>query len=89
MSDGVERASTEGTAEERIHQIFREHLNVTVPDDHVDVIATGLLDSLGVAQLIMEVETEFDIEIDLGQMDLDDFRSVASMARFVEGQAPA
>jgi acyl carrier protein len=79
---------TTASVEARLHRIFREHLHVAVPDDDVDVIATGLLDSLAVAQLIMEVEREFGFVVDLARMDLDDFRSIASLARFVASHQP-
>jgi len=66
-----------------IHEVFRDVLRVRVPDDDTDVIATGLLDSLGVAELLLTLEERFDITIDMATLELDDIRSVRSIVAFV------
>ena len=66
-----------------VHDVFRDVLGVRVPDDDTDVIATGLLDSLGVAELLLTLEERFGITFDMGTLDLDDIRSVRSIVAFV------
>lgn len=67
-----------------IHAVFTETLGVRVPADDTDVIATGLLDSLGVAELLLTLEERFDISIDMATLDLDDIRSVRSIVALVD-----
>jgi acyl carrier protein len=62
-----------------VYDVFRDVLGVRVPDDDTDVIATGLLDSLGVAELLLTLEERFDVTIDMASLDLDDIRSVRSI----------
>ncbi len=66
-----------------VHAVFRDVLRVRVPDDDTDVIATGLLDSLGVAELLLTLEERFAIAIDMATLELDDIRSVRSIVAFV------
>jgi len=67
---------------ERVHRIFREDLQLDIEAD-VDVIGSGVLDSLVFVQLLVRLEEEFGLTVDMETLELDDFRSVASIARHV------
>ena len=45
---------------------------------------TGLLDSAAILELIVWVETEFDLEIDQDDLSLDNFGSINQIAAYVE-----
>jgi acyl carrier protein len=47
-----------------------------------------MLDSLAFVQLLVSLEEEFGLEVDLADMDLDDFSSVSSVARLVAASSP-
>jgi acyl carrier protein len=47
---------------------------------------TGLLDSAGILELILWVETEFGIEIDQQELSLDNFGSIRRMAAFIDAR---
>jgi len=68
--------------ESRVHRIFRDGLELQVDVD-TDVIAGGMLDSMAFVRLLVSLEEEFGLEVDLADMDLDDFSSVSSVARLV------
>lgn len=70
--------------ERRVEEIFLRELQVEVPDRDTDVIETGLVDSLAFVRLLSVLEREFQLEIDLDRLELDDFRSVSSIAGFLE-----
>jgi acyl carrier protein len=63
--------------------IFLERLNVTVPSLDADLLASGVLDSLALVELLLQLEIRYGIQITLEKLDFDDFRSVASIAAFV------
>jgi acyl carrier protein len=48
-----------------------------------DLIATGMLDSLAIVELALELETRFGVRIALDQLEMDAFRSASSIADFV------
>jgi D-alanine--poly(phosphoribitol) ligase subunit 2 len=68
---------------ERIQRIFADALSVAAPAPDTDIIEAALLDSLALVTLLFEIEQEFAIEIPLESLEIDDFRTIASIARFV------
>lgn len=74
--------------QERIEQIFHDVLNIDVPSPTTDVVAGGLLDSLGVVTLLFEIEHEFGVTIPLEHVDLDSLRTVNSIAEIVLETSP-
>jgi acyl carrier protein len=69
--------------EETVTAIFRE-LTIEVPDPDVDVIETGLLDSLGLVTVVYELEQRCGITIPFETLEVDDFRTVRSIARLAQ-----
>lgn len=72
--------------ESSVHRIFRDSLELDVEVD-TDVIAGGMLDSLAFVQLLLALEDEFGVTVDLADLELDDFSSVARVARLVTARA--
>lgn len=70
---------------ERIRLLIREVLSVEVPNDDTDIIDAGLLDSLALVSLIAEIEHEFELELPLEDLDIDQFRSVNRIAQILAG----
>ena len=68
---------------ERLRGMFARDLAMVVPADDTDLIATGLLDSLALVELLARVEQAFGVTIEMEELDLDSFRSIGSIARFV------
>jgi acyl carrier protein len=60
-----------------------------VHDLDADLIADGLIDSFMLVDLIMFLEQEHDITIDFEGLEVDNFRSVTSITRFVEARKSA
>jgi len=69
---------------EKIEAILRDQLRISVPTPETDLRDSGLLDSLGLVDLIAAMERTFAIVIDLVELDLDDVRTVDSLTRLVE-----
>ena len=76
-------------AQERISRLIRDVLGVEVPSPDTDLIESGLLDSLALVSLLAEIEREFEFELPLDTLDVEDFRTVSSAARYVEGAVAA
>jgi acyl carrier protein len=54
--------------------------------DHDDLLETGVVDSVGVLDLVAHLETAFQITIVDEDLVPDNFRSVASLAAFVQAK---
>jgi acyl carrier protein len=57
-----------------------------VPDSF-DLLIEGVIDSLGVLELIGAVEEAFDIEIDLQYLDADQVTVIGPLSKYVEQAA--
>lgn len=68
---------------ERIGELVRDTLGVLAPGPDVDLIDTGLIDSLALVTLIAELESEFDIQFPLESFDVEDFRTLERIAAAV------
>jgi acyl carrier protein len=76
VSDGLNLAGT-------IRQLIADKLAMEVASDDTDLLAEGVLDSVTLVQLIMHLEQTFDIRIELADLEIDDLRSVVSIAALV------
>jgi acyl carrier protein len=77
----------------RVHQelteLFARKLNLNVPSVDTDLIGTGLLDSLTLVELLAQLEETFSVSISADDLELEQFRSIASIAGFVVQRRPA
>lgn len=69
--------------QKEISALLLETLHVAVPSIHEDLLENGLVDSLKIVELLLELEVRFGIKIPLNELEIDIFRSVASIADFV------
>ena len=69
------------TAVARAQRVFEDALHVAAPGPDVDIIEAGLIDSLGLVTLLFELEQEFDVQLPLETLDVDDFRTLANIAQ--------
>ena len=59
-----------------------------VPDDY-DLLSAGVIDSMGVIELIGQLESQYGFELDMSAMDTDQLTRVGPLARFVSAQIAA
>jgi len=74
--------------ESAVLEIFRTSLDIEVGGVDVDVIEVGLLDSLGLVVLVAEIEERFGVRIPFETLEVDQFRTVGSIARLVDAERP-
>ncbi len=88
MAARVARMSAELSVQQRIVELIRDTLLVEEPAPELDLIASGLVDSLVLVSLITEIEHEFGFDLPLDEIDLDCFRSPGQIAAFVAACDP-
>lgn len=72
-----------------IHAFVDRFFGDTTLGDDDDMFATGYVNSMFAMQLVQFVEGEFGITVDSDDLDLDNFRTVSSIAGFVERKKAA
>jgi methoxymalonate biosynthesis acyl carrier protein len=68
---------------EGLHALFLEDLHIEVPSADTDLFETGMLDSLQVVELLLQLEQRFGFQIKIDDIDLDDLRTPARIARLL------
>ena len=66
-------------------QILRDTLGIEIPTAQTDLIESGLLDSLAVVTLVVELEQLTGIQIPFETLDLDALRSVDAISDLISG----
>lgn len=66
-----------------IRELFAKKLAIEVESPVVDLLETGLVDSVSLVELLLALEQEFSVSVPLEELEMDDFRSIASIAELV------
>ncbi len=66
-----------------IRNFLGKHFQNARLGDEDDIFALGFVNSLFAMQLVMFLEKEFGITIDDEDLDIDNFRSISSIASFI------
>ena len=80
MTDVGER---ERLLRDRLLRLFQDRLNLQVASPAIDLLETGLLDSLTFVQLLFHIEQEFGVTVGPDELEIENFRSVSEIVRFV------
>ena len=75
---------------EFILSLFAEKIKKTgvgVVPDNFDLVTGGVLDSMGILELVTALEQKFGIELDLSGLDAEHLAVVGPLARYVSEQA--
>lgn len=69
---------------EKVAKIIEEINGITIDDYDKDLLATGIIDSFDIVNLVVELEDAFDIEIDVELVIPENFKSVSVIAEMIE-----
>ncbi len=72
----------------RIAALFGEKLNVEVPSVDADLYENGVLDSMAFVELLAFLEKEFEIKVGLDDLEIDNFRTIRKIVKFVLERNP-
>jgi acyl carrier protein len=67
----------------QLTELFATKLNLDVPSADTDLMETGMLDSLALVDLLVHLEQEFGVQISLDVLEIDNFRSIRTIADFI------
>jgi acyl carrier protein len=71
----------------KLTELFARKLNLEVPSVDTDLLGTGLLDSMTLVELLAQLEETFGVSTPFDDLELENFRSIASIAGFVSRRA--
>jgi len=67
----------------RLGALFVESLHIEAPSPDTDLFETGILDSLQLVELLVQLEQRFGFKIKIDDIDLDDLRTLARIAGLI------
>ena len=67
----------------RIQRIFEQVFELSAPAPQMDIVEAAQIDSVALVSFLLEVEKRFGLEIPLESLQIEDFRTIESIARLV------
>ena len=67
--------------QQQIIEIFSERFETRLESEDVDLLETGLVDSVRIVELVLELEQRFGISLPFEELEIDDFRTVLRLAQ--------
>ena len=68
---------------ERLGAVFTRNFHIEVPSPDTDLLESGILDSFQFVELLLQLEQHFNLRIKIDDIDLEDLRTLARIARLV------
>lgn len=65
-------------------ELFSSKLNLDVPSYDAELLQSGILDSMMLVELLVVIEREFGVTVSIETLDIDQFGSLASIARMIQ-----
>jgi acyl carrier protein len=75
--------------QQEITAIFVERFDTRIPSDEVDLLETGLVDSVKIVELVLELEQRFGVSLPFEELEIEDFRTVPRLAERIARTTPA
>ena len=78
-----------GKLQQQIFDIFGDRFEMKISDPHLDLLESGIVDSVKIVELVLELEQRFGVSLPFEDLEIEDFQSVAKLAACVARTAPA
>jgi acyl carrier protein len=66
-----------------IRCVLRDHLHVLVESPDANLLESGFVDSIGLVELIIQLEDRFGMALPMESLELDDLRSINTIADLI------
>jgi acyl carrier protein len=66
-----------------IRSVLRDHLHVLVESADTDLLESGSVDSIGLVELVLQLEQQFEMSLPMDALEIDDFRSINAIASVI------
>lgn len=68
----------------QVTRLIAEKLLLEISSPQDDLLSSGAIDSLSLIQLLVHLEEHFGVRIPLDELEIEDLRSVQSIARLIK-----
>lgn len=67
-----------------LRHFFLDRGSPIIESDDIDLVDAGVLDSLALIELLLHIETTFNVQIPIHEIEIDDLRSLSNVAALVD-----
>lgn len=82
------RPNPESEIRQTLRRILVDSLHIPLPGDETGLISEGLIDSLGLVELLFQIECQFGVTPDFELLEIEDFESVAAIEQLIIRSRP-
>jgi D-alanine--poly(phosphoribitol) ligase subunit 2 len=75
--------------QQQITDIFAERFETRLDSHEVDLLESGLVDSVRIVELVLEIEQRFGVSLPFEHLEIEDFRTVFRLAERIARTTPA
>ena len=75
--------------QQQIADIFAERFETKLESDDVDLLERGIVDSVRIVELVLEIEQRFGVSLPFEELEIEDFRTVLRLAERISRTTPA
>ena len=66
--------------QQEITDIFAERFETKLDSENLDLLETGIVDSVRIVELVLEMEQRFGVSLPFEELEIEDFRTVPRLA---------
>ena len=74
--------------QQEIIAIFMERFDTRIPVHDVDLLESGLVDSVRIVELVLELEQRFGVSLPFEELEIEDFRTIPRLAECIARTTP-
>jgi D-alanine--poly(phosphoribitol) ligase subunit 2 len=75
--------------QQQITDIFAERFETKLDSAEVDLLESGIVDSVRIVELVLEIEQRFGVSLPFEALEIEDFRTVPRLAERIARTTPA
>jgi D-alanine--poly(phosphoribitol) ligase subunit 2 len=75
--------------QQQIADIFTGRFETNLDSLDVDLLDTGIVDSVRIVELVLEIEQRFGVSLPFETLEIEDFRTVPRLAERIARTTPA
>jgi D-alanine--poly(phosphoribitol) ligase subunit 2 len=75
--------------QQEISDIFAGRFETKLDSLDVDLLESGIVDSVRIVELVLEIEQRFGVSLPFEELEIEDFRTVSRLAERIARNTPA
>jgi acyl carrier protein len=75
--------------QQQIAEIFAGRFETKLDSDDIDLLDSGIVDSVKIVELVLEIEQRFGVSLPFEELEIEDFRTLSRLAERIARTLPS